>query len=1258
MNKTYTAYKIFGFSVFLGILFLGLGSHVFADTPNTLGSDFPYSAGAIQTVPPGYALTAIGYGSDDWKCMLKIKTAPVNPDGSVDFTQADQNWQVSNCPTTADGGGGAPGPNNAGFEKYFEPTPGYVVTGWSWGADTSGGSPDTDSFPPDECVYQEYMNLRTGATFTWGQPNTGTCADRQYNDISWLKNVIRAPAGRVIIGIGFNLDQDAQLSFLAETTRDVTPTATISASVNPIQVCSATTGDATITAQANVNWEVHVNSPTGQLFMSGGADASASSDAPWLTDGMVLYVTNASTGAVLNTLTISFTNSGCPPPAPTATLSVTPSTVQVGNNVNYAWNSSNASTFAWTLNILDGAGNTVPQDTCGTVAAQWSGPANGNSASGTFAGPAPCAGFSYKITYIATNSAGVSATAQQTVAVTAAPPPPPAAPSTSCSLTSNLGTNPTITQGASVTWTASSTPAGLPFFWFVSGPTNQTHVSGGSTVASSTYAYSTPATYSVYFNVENSSGVVLCTSNTATLIVQASSTPPASPPPPPPPPAPPSFDFSLSNQGDQSVIQGNSVNNVINATLVSGTSQSVSYSVSGLPAGVTSSFTPTACSPTCSTTLTLSTGVSTPTGTYPITVTGTGGGISRTTSFNLTISVLNNPGGGGGGNPTGSLTVCLMLADVNLGIATNSAILPPGLFIENLSNATGTLQTKTWNTTSFSPNKKVILSSPDADCITYGNLPLGTYNYSQLAVTGSLWNVPKYNDQTTQAINNTSDFFPYGTNSNSTGSITLVSGNANRTLVMFDVDNAGQVCPAPQVTSALSATATQGQPFTYTLTASSTTATSFSVSGLPAGLSFSANQITGTPTQTGTFNITLNAVNQCIGGVTIQTLVLTVNAPSSGGGGGGGGGSPGIGSGNPNAPGVAGTPPGGGGGGGGGNGPVNPNSLTIFNEQVVEPVSGTAVVSWNTNLPATRRVVYDTVSHSVLDAIASSSPNLGYAYTTATSSELLTAHQLSILIDSSKTYYFREISTASSTTGGPDYVAVGKEVVLNPQGQIATTTSGSCYYLHDFLRKDFNNDPQEVTKLQLFLRDIEGYNVQITGVYDDQTIAAVNAFQVKYKEDVLIPWGYDGTHGTSYVYLLTRKKVNEIYCGTVFPLTPDQQQEVTNYRNFFLGLKQAGIQAPLQNQPAVPITPSTTTTPENVVGQNLPPAGPGILSRLYANVLYALGFNSCSSVFCGWFNLILLIIILILAYVWYREYRNHKKMQKANEEIDLNKDNT
>ena len=103
------------------------------------------------------------------------------------------------------------------------------------------------------------------------------------------------------------------------------------------------------------------------------------------------------------------------------------------------------------------------------------------------------------------------------------------------------------------------------------------------------------------------------------------------------------FDFSLSSSGDKSVTAGSSVTNSISVSLASGSSQPVSFSVSGLPPGATASFSPASCSPNCSTVLTINTAGSTTSGSSPITVTATGGGVIRTTVFILSVALNATP---------------------------------------------------------------------------------------------------------------------------------------------------------------------------------------------------------------------------------------------------------------------------------------------------------------------------------------------------------------------------------------------------------------------------------------------------------------------------------------------------------------------------------------------------------------------------------------------------------------------------------------
>jgi len=86
-------------------------------------------------------------------------------------------------------------------------------------------------------------------------------------------------------------------------------------------------------------------------------------------------------------------------------------------------------------------------------------------------------------------------------------------------------------------------------------------------------------------------------------------------------------------------------------------------------------------------------------------------------------------------------------------------------------------------------------------------------------------------------------------------------------------------------------------------------------------------------------------------------------------------------------------------------------SLTISNVRVTDITSSSAVIRWETNKPASSRVIYDTASHP--DISEESAPNFGYANSTATINETdkVTEHAVTITGLSANTrYYFRAIS--------------------------------------------------------------------------------------------------------------------------------------------------------------------------------------------------------------------------------------------------------
>jgi uncharacterized repeat protein (TIGR01451 family) len=660
--------------------------------------------------------------------------------------------------------------------------------------------------------------------------------------------------------------------------------------------------------------------------------------------------------------------------------------------------------------------------------------------------------------------------------------------------------------------------------------------------------------------------------------------------------------------------------------------------------------------------------------------------------------------------PKGKITFCLMIADSHNNIIATSTGLPSGSFILDLASSTNLnnsgIESQIWNSTSFHPNRTII-SGNDADCVSFTDLELGTYYYSEVSVNGSLWNPAKYNDQDTQSINNVFDFFPYSpelfnaTTSddslrdvNADGQITLASGNQDRTLVVLLKFKEAPQCVLPSITSSLTSSVTVNEPFSYVLTATSTEQLSIDLSTLPAGLSFatSTNTISGTVTSTGTFHISLKAENSCASDT--ETLVLTVNPPSNGGG-----------------------------------GPTPSANLSVAKTSdrttlnVGDTLNYTLTVA-NAGPDLATSVNLKDILPSTLDFISATSTLGSYSTTTSmwtignlangSSTTLTITAKVKTGTEGVKITNSAQVSGSQSDSNPSDNNSSVDVNVNNPApivsgggggggggggngpivgslssggGSIPSTPTvlgestppSSCYYLRDYLRRDFNNDPSEVTKLQLFLRDLEGFsNLPITAIYDDATIAATDVFQIRYKEDVLLPWGYDGTVGTDYVYILTKKKVNEIYCKMAFPVTPAQQEEIDAHRKLWEDLRSAGINN-LPGQPAVSPSPSTGGTEKPTTTDNGGLSTLGGVSSTTTNIIsktlnsgkkfmnLALSFVAWpfGSLFgnvlkqcvigLGWFNLLLIIIIIIISYLWLRERRNNKKIESINKEIDLDR---
>ncbi len=106
-----------------------------------------------------------------------------------------------------------------------------------------------------------------------------------------------------------------------------------------------------------------------------------------------------------------------------------------------------------------------------------------------------------------------------------------------------------------------------------------------------------------------------------------------------------------------------------------------------------------------------------------------------------------------------------------------------------------------------------------------------------------------------------------------TATISIANNDSNENPYTFNIHGNG--ISAPVITSSLTASGNQGSLFTFTITATNSP-TSYNANGLPAGLSIDTvtGIISGIPTVTGSFNITITATNGI--GSDNQTLVLTL----------------------------------------------------------------------------------------------------------------------------------------------------------------------------------------------------------------------------------------------------------------------------------------------------------------------------------------------------------------------------------------------
>ncbi|MCK4918998.1 MAG: DUF5011 domain-containing protein [Candidatus Pacebacteria bacterium] len=249
--------------------------------------------------------------------------------------------------------------------------------------------------------------------------------------------------------------------------------------------------------------------------------------------------------------------------------------------------------------------------------------------------------------------------------------------------------------------------------------------------------------------------------------------------------------------------------------------------------------------------------------------------------------------------------------------------------------------------------------------------------------------------------------------------------------------------------------------------------------------------------------------------------------------------------------------------GGGGTTVITKPAIIITNEKVEYLGDGKAEVTWTTNIETTEQIAYGDDSISTLGSV----PEYGYDSVNDESNFMTKEHSVTIAgLTDGIPYYFRPIADRSGSTGEK----VGIEVFYEP-GEVKGVEAPEetpeqipeqpCNYLLEYIKLGTDNNPVEVKKLETFLNVFEGENLAVNGIYEQVDFDAVSRFQEKYLDLVLSPWSHNSS--TGYVYITTKKRINEIYCQKEFPLTSEQESEVSSFSSRFLD----SLLGPEQDQP-------------------------------------------------------------------------------------------
>lgn len=208
-------------------------------------------------------------------------------------------------------------------------------------------------------------------------------------------------------------------------------------------------------------------------------------------------------------------------------------------------------------------------------------------------------------------------------------------------------------------------------------------------------------------------------------------------------------------------------------------------------------------------------------------------------------------------------------------------------------------------------------------------------------------------------------------------------------------------------------------------------------------------------------------------------------------------------------------------------------------------------------------------------------------------------------------------STGGGSTGGGSTSGSGS-VSYGSGGGSRRTSSGSsstvptltnivnCGYITTYMKMGADNDTNEVTKLQNFLKNTEKFDVDVNGIFDEKTFDAVKAFQEKYVNDVMAPWGV--TSPTGQVYFTTQKKINEIYCKSNFSLTAEQLAAIEAYKK---GIQDGTITVNTNGEvvSTTTVSDNSSTTASTTNPLTASAANTSIFSKIWSFIKWLFGYN-------------------------------------------------